>query len=57
MNATDQLRTSSCRDYQRKRLIVSSPRPHDGVRNALVCSFATPTAIPTEFMLLLERIR
>ena len=33
------------------------PRPHDGVRRALIGSFGGIPAMPQEFLRLLERIR
>jgi len=38
-------------------VVVSQPRPDEGVRNALLGSFVMVPAIPTEFAQLLARLR
>jgi hypothetical protein len=37
--------------------VVALPRPHEGVRRALLGSFGAVPAMPQEFVRLLERIR
>ena len=56
MNTNYQQRPLPWRDDQGRFVVVSLPRPDEGLRNALHGSFAMVPAIPAEFVRLLERL-
>lgn len=57
MNTNDQQQMPPWQDEEGRYMVVSQPRPDDGVRNALLGSFTMAPAIPPEFARLLECLR
>lgn len=55
MNSANPRAPSS--EGKRKPELIAMPRPHDGVRRALLGSFGAVQALPMELVRLLERLR
>ncbi len=57
MSPIDECGPSLPWDAKRKPEVVARPRPHEGVRRALLGSFGTAPSMPQEFIRLLEKLQ